>query len=250
MLLYFGRKGLNRADAWREKPWGDDFIKQIFPSRRRFDDIFACWHMVDNDHFSAKDRRADKYWQSRPLILMAQKSFRECYIAFQRLGLDEQVHACKVRHPAKQFNPAKPAKWHIKNFVLADTKNGFIVEFHPYQGKDAENTNNLGLADFAVTKLVTERFWDKKYLVGYDNWFSTERNHDHSAEKKYIVTTTFRKNRKGFPPKSQLTLERDAPRGSYKVLKHPTKEVILITYTTNVSQEYSDHCSHITFRTN
>ena len=49
ILFYFGRKGIRRIDAWsKDETLGSRYIKQAF-TERRFIDLMACFHLVDND---------------------------------------------------------------------------------------------------------------------------------------------------------------------------------------------------------
>ena len=49
ILFYFGRKGIRRVDAWsKDETLGSLYIQRAF-TERRFTDLMACFHLVDND---------------------------------------------------------------------------------------------------------------------------------------------------------------------------------------------------------
>ena len=51
-VLLIGTKHMERQEVWLEWPFGDDFIKRVF-YERRFVDLLACFHMVDNETTTA-----------------------------------------------------------------------------------------------------------------------------------------------------------------------------------------------------
>ena len=97
VLLYMGRKHTTRADAFRESPWGDDFVKKIF-SCRRFTDLMSCLHFVDNDAVNAQSRRADVYWQVRPVINRINDAIEQAYIPEQYCCVDEKRYGYIAVH--------------------------------------------------------------------------------------------------------------------------------------------------------
>ena len=256
-LLYMGAKRINRAQAFksvthtnthdslslksiaysiydRPYPFGDDLLKKIYGKGRRFTDIFACMHWVNNDDVGAAARRDDVFWQVRSLINGMNEAAKEHYVPEQGLGLDEKVTAFKGRCRAKQFNPQKPgAKWHIKDFVLAESSTGFVCGFFPYQGKDPERDAKLPVSEFAIKQLVTKEYWDKGYLLAWDNWFASFAAADFAKKKGVWLVYTLRRGRKGYVSSSRMELPKGAARGTMKIFKHKSEDHYLAVWLDN-----------------
>ena len=78
--------------------------------------------------FTASDKRKDVYWQMRPFITALQASYRSACIPRKVLSIDEKTRLLKGRHRAKQYNPKKPIKWGLNDFVLAEAATGYAPE--------------------------------------------------------------------------------------------------------------------------
>ena len=78
--------------------------------------------------FTASDKRKDAYWQTRPFITALQASYRSACIHRKVLSIDENARLLKERHRAKQYNPKKPIKWGLNDFVLAEAATGYAPE--------------------------------------------------------------------------------------------------------------------------
>ena len=68
------------------------------------------------------------YFKSRCLDL---------YQPRQNLAVDERMVKSRHRSGIRQFIKDKPTKWGIKLWVLADSSNGYTVDFNVYIGKAA-----------------------------------------------------------------------------------------------------------------
>jgi hypothetical protein len=130
------------------------------------------------------------------------------------------------------YNGSKPNKWHTKDFALCCALTGYLLRFHPYQGKDEKRPQGMGLAEFAVRSVLTEEFWDKGHMLGFDNWFTSEGSVNFSAEK-CNVTATVRAGRKGFPCKAELKHASKAERGAVKAFRHPYKALYVSSWKDN-----------------
>ena len=65
----------------------------------------------------------------RPFIDMIERSFVRTYKCGRDLSFDEGSMAWKGRVLFKCYNPAKPAKWHLKLFEVSDAKTGYVMGF-------------------------------------------------------------------------------------------------------------------------
>ena len=58
----------------------------------------------------------------------------------------------------KEYLPAKPTKWGIKAWDLADSANGYLLKCDIYKGKKEIRQQDLLLGEQVVQQL-TETFW-------------------------------------------------------------------------------------------
>ena len=69
----------------------------------------------------------------------------------------------------------KPTKWGVKLWVLADSANGYTVDFNVYIGKDATkgiSENGLG---YDVVMQLMESFLDQGYHLYLDNFYTSPK---------------------------------------------------------------------------
>ena len=89
-LLFMGAKGIGRNDAWEPYPIGDEYMKGVF-THRRFQDLWACIHFVDNNAVPESEKKADSFWRLRPVIDTLNDTSKEFYVPTQHLSLDEMT---------------------------------------------------------------------------------------------------------------------------------------------------------------
>ena len=87
------------------------------------------------------------YFKSRCLAL---------YQPRQQLAIDERMVKSIHRSGIRQYIKDKPTKWGIKLWVLADSSNGYTIDFNVYIGKAAGrdvSVHGLGYCCSANAKL-------------------------------------------------------------------------------------------------
>ena len=90
------------------------------------------------------------------------------YVAF-----DKPMVKSRHRSGFRQFIKDKPTKWGIKLWVLADSSNGYTVDFNTYIGRAAGQTiGGHGLGYDVVMHLMAPYF-GKGYQFLVDNFYST-----------------------------------------------------------------------------
>ena len=98
--------------------------------RNTFQTILSNFQVSDATlDLSCNNRRYD------PLIDMIERSFVRSYKCGRDLSFDKGSMAWKGRVSFKCYNPAKPAKWHLKLFEVSDAKIGYVMGFEVYTGK-------------------------------------------------------------------------------------------------------------------
>ena len=82
----------------------------------------------------------------------------------------------------RQYNPCKPAKFHIKLFQVSDPATGYVIHFSVYTGKgscyrEGIIPNNPGLPNTTTKTVMTlcydARVLDAGHCVYFDNFFTS-----------------------------------------------------------------------------
>ena len=76
----------------------------------------------------------DKIYKIRPLLEKITTAFQAIYSPRENLSVDETIISFKCRLSWIQYMPKKPHKWGIKAWALADSRNGYIINFKLYTG--------------------------------------------------------------------------------------------------------------------
>ena len=88
------------------------------------------------------------------------------------LSLDESMVKFKGRLAFRQYLPAKPTRWGIKQFVLAEAKSGYCLKSVVYSGKTSfARLAGVSLSEQVVLSLL-EGYENKGHIVHLDNFYS------------------------------------------------------------------------------
>ena len=105
------------------------FFKDVF-ARKRFMQIHWMLHVESiTANTGAPRMRADKL---RKVLDYVKRKCQELFIPSQNIALDESTIAFKGRVAFKMYNPAKPTKWGLRVYVIADCDTNYICNFEPY----------------------------------------------------------------------------------------------------------------------
>ena len=152
-LIYFGlvRVGSAVEKYWSTKTLYHGLWARMILSRTRYKALMAFLHVVD----PADETPGNKLRKVEEFIA----SFKErCHLLYQprqNVAVDERMVKSKHRSGIRQYKKNKPTKWGIKLWVLADSSNGYTLDFNVYIGKsqhDEPSRNGLGYD--VVMKLV------------------------------------------------------------------------------------------------
>ena len=103
------------------------------------------------------------------------------------------------RSGIRQYTKDKPIKWGIKLWVLADSSNGYTVDFNIYIGKDAaRGISEFGLGHDVVVRLISP-YYDQGYHLFIDNFYTSVHLMKHLFQHGVIATGTILDTRKDFP---------------------------------------------------
>ncbi|XP_028279403.1 piggyBac transposable element-derived protein 4-like [Parambassis ranga] len=187
-------------------------------SRDRYRTISWNVHMSDPDKDVDNDKKKgtpeyDKLFRVRPLLDTLTTACKSCYHPRQNISVDERM----VAHTGMtQYMRDKPTKWGFKLFVLADSSNGYTVDFSLYMGKSKFSSGG-GLAYDTVMSLVNPSFLGGGYHLYVDNFYTSPKLFRDLYKKNIGACGTFRD--RYCPPTKSNALKNKDPRGTIRWLR-------------------------------
>ncbi|KAI4455595.1 transposase is4 [Holotrichia oblita] len=158
--------------------------------RNRFEQIKKYTHCADNDNLLPND----KFAKLRPLINMMNSRFFTYSQLTEHLSIDESMIPYYGRHSAKQFIRGKPIRYGYKMWSLCEPQ-GYLIQFHPYQGKEHRNHTDLGVGGSVVMNLLSKLPKNIPFKIYADRFFSSLRLVKKLKEIGYGYTGTVMANR-------------------------------------------------------
>ena len=107
------------------------FFGRVF-QRNRFEQIFWMLH-VSKDDPSNPGKKINKVKDILDLLI---PNFQRAFSPGRNLAVDETMVGFRGRFASKQYMPAKPTKYGIKAFTLADSTHGYVMNCIIYTGAD------------------------------------------------------------------------------------------------------------------
>ena len=95
-------------------------------------------HFADNNEAPQDNtgKLRDPLYKIRKFVDRIVGNFRKAYNPATHLSVDEQMIGFKGRLSFKQYMPAKPTKWGVKAFVIAESESAYVLDWFAYTGKD------------------------------------------------------------------------------------------------------------------
>lgn len=162
---------------------------------RRFKSIMAMLHVVD----PATETPGDKLRKVESFIDYIKSKCLSLYQPRQHLAIDERMVKSRHRSGIRQYIKDKPTKWGIKLWVVADSSNGYTVDFNVYIGKAAgRDVGEHGLGYDVVMKLM-QPFLHQGYRLYVDNFYTSIALMKELFQQGVPATGTILETRRGFP---------------------------------------------------
>lgn len=197
VIIYFG---LVRVSSHVDKYWSTKTLyhglwaRSIIP-RFRFRALMAFLHVVDpcNESPQNKLRKVESFLEN------FKNKCKSLYQPRQNVAIDERMVKSRHRSGLRQYIKDKPTKWGIKLWVLADSSNGYTVDFNVYIGKAAgQQVSQYGLAYDVVMKLI-EPYLNQGYHLFFDNFYTSMQLVKDLFTSGTPSAGTIIENRVGFP---------------------------------------------------
>ena len=158
LLVYMGlvRRDMHVEKYWSTKTLYHGLWARKILSRDRYKALMTFLHVVDpaNETPGHRLRKVDTFvsaFKERCMLL---------YQPSQHMSVDERMVKSKHRSGIRQYMKDKPTKWGIKLWVLADSDNGYTVDFNIYIGKNAAETpskHGFGYSKFSQDLFPNQR---------------------------------------------------------------------------------------------
>lgn len=189
-------------------PWFPSII-----SRDRFQQIERYLH-VSNEALYPNDKLS----KIRPFVDSLVQQFQDHWTPHREISVNEQMIGTRCRVGFIQYMPAKPVKFGVKNWVLADSVIPYCCNFHIYTGSDPQTVEH-GLASRVVKDLI-EPYLDKGYRLYVDNFYSSPSLFQDLYARNTLASGTVIENRKGMPLELRKKNTPAFERGQSSFLKH------------------------------
>ena len=194
----------------------------MFP-RRKFQIVYhSMLHVCEPD--------ANGKAKIEPFINTLLGKFQRSFYPFQNLSIDEMVIGFKGRFQYKQYNAAKPKKYHIKTFGLCDSVTGYVYNLLIYFGKDTsyipENDANSSQA-VNIFRTLMAPLQHSGHHIFADRYYNSAPVIEHLSSQRFYYTGTLNVNRRDFPPELKtMRLEHMEQRYFY----HEERDILCVTW--------------------
>ncbi|XP_034023560.1 piggyBac transposable element-derived protein 4-like [Thalassophryne amazonica] len=160
----------------------------------------------------------DKLFCLRPLLDTLTTACKAHYHPRQNISINERMVTTKVYTGMTQFMKAKPTKWGFKLFVLADSMNGYTIDFAVYTGK-SQFASGVGLAYDSVMSLIKPAFLGHGYHLYVDSFYTSPKLFKDLFAMKIGACGTYREHQKECPRTQNNTLTKKDPRGTIRWIR-------------------------------
>ena len=157
----------------------------------------------------------DALYKVWPLLDIVADRSEHAYKVHEQLSVDEAMIPFKGRLYFIQYMKAKPTKWGIKVFALADATNSYVKRFQLYTGKNsALSKNELGLSTNVVLELLSglEHTHPKLFM---ENYYTSLALFVKLYLKGINASGTIRTSRKWYPVDLIVRKDSEHRRGFY-----------------------------------
>ena len=88
------------------------------------------------------------------------------------MSVDKILVKFKGRLFFKQYLPKPGGKFGIKIWAICDSKNGYLLDFSVYSGKEKDADKNVALSTRVVENL-SEKYTNEGHIIYMDNFYSS-----------------------------------------------------------------------------
>ena len=229
------------------------FFSDVF-TRDRFLQIFWMLHLHKNAPKGRNTCLRTRIQKANNFLQYINSKFSEHFIPYQSICVDESIIKFKGKICFITYNPAKPTKWGIRIYVLADSNTGYVYSVLPYYG--SITSENLIRPDLPVSsripldlyrKLLDNVPNAKGYHIYTDRYYTSIPLAKELLKMNCFLTGTIKTNRKYLPmviKKPQFVRDRKTVayrKGKTLVLAWKDKRIVTLLSTRNEAGLMSIH---------
>jgi hypothetical protein len=182
-------------------------------TRKRFEAIVRCLHLVDNDEVVTDKTQPDYSLIAKIEWLVKEHNslYAKHWHPEQNLIVDEMmVRYMGKRSPIRQYLKNKPCQYGLKCWALANAISKFVQKLEVYCGKEESlNAKDEALVGYKVVMRLLEGLEVKGHIVTCDNFFTSPKLFWDLMLKGIDATGTTKTDRKGWP--QALLLAKEGP---------------------------------------
>ena len=164
-------------EAYWENYWmtATPNFHQVLP-RDRFEIIRGFLHFADNSkRIPSGQDGFDPLYKIRPLLELTDPPLTTAYAPGQNICIDESIRKFRGRSIYKQYNPKKPTKWGLKEFLLCESETGYTLKHTPYVGKYTTAPTMGRLVTEQVVIDLIDGFHNSSHIVFMDNFYTSPK---------------------------------------------------------------------------
>ena len=142
----------------------------------------------------------------RSFVDMLNRNFRRAYKPDRDISVDEGCLPWRGRLRFKQFNPSKPAKFHVKLYQISEATSGYVIGFRVFTGSGSchsegisSNANATVTTKTVLTLMEDSHLLDKGHHVYMDNFYTSPELFHELLMRETAACGTLRANRIGLP---------------------------------------------------
>ena len=208
------------ADYWKTS-WESHipFFGKIM-SWNRFQSILSFLH-VSHTPLGSTPKKTDKIKMFIDRLL---PKFSSQYNPSENISIDETMIGYRGRFGAIQYMPQKPTKWGIKIYSIADSINGYLLNFVVYTGSETNLTTGTYAHLPKTTQLVmnlVSPYLDKGYHLYTDRFYSSVLLAKELENRGTRFTGTLNINRVNLPDAIRSSKKKrfSLPIGGYRAFR-------------------------------
>ena len=215
------------TDAVHETQW----YKSMF-TRERFE---AIYHSM----LHASEVGSEEKEKIEPFLNSLVANFQAAFYPYEDVSIDEMVIGYKGTWKSKQYNAAKPKKYHIKTFGLCDSVTGYVYNVLMYFGKDTSYNPDLDPDSGEAVKVFEYllRNLGPGHHVFADRYYTTKKLVDFLNTKSTHYTGTVQTNRVGFPKVIRNKTLKLQHRES-KVYRNKNRDLLTVAWRDKKAKNY------------
>ncbi len=174
-------KKLELEEYWPQKELTRTPLFGHYMSRDHFQMILSNFYIADNSDNPPKGEPLhNPLAKLQPFIDLISESLKSYYSPGENISVDEGCCPWKGHLSFHQYNPQKPAKFHIKLFQVSDPSTGYVLHFSIFTGASScHRHSTMTEPDCTTTTKVVmtlctdAQVLDKGHCIYFDNYFTS-----------------------------------------------------------------------------